>query len=228
MSDATMIDRLSDHVFSEALRAIMEGRSQARRGVCLAFHASLADVMNSKSTRRLELFWKAVSGTELASKIRRAVYIFSGGCKYVHDAKGMSRIYAQEQSLLSFDSKLGWLYRNDVTQEQYAAALTLYNGIKTFDYDAVTVKTAPATLSLEPLLKSMRTMRDNRVDLSREQRERFTKLWDAACDIFPELAGMQLTRPTAATVAAPVAIDGETEAEMPAKPTRRRAANNAK
>ena len=80
MSDATMIDRLSDHVFSEALRAIMEGRSQARRGVCLAFHASLADVMNSKSTRRLELFWKAVSGTELASKIRRAVYIFSGGC----------------------------------------------------------------------------------------------------------------------------------------------------
>ena len=45
----------------------------------------------------------------------------------------------------------------------------MYNGIRTFDYDAVTAKTAPATLSLEPLLKSMRTMRDKRVDLPRER-----------------------------------------------------------
>lgn len=214
--------RIPENTFGEALRCIDAGHAQIRRGLVVAFRASLADLMCSKSTKRLEVFWKHVSATAFATKIRKSIYIFSGGFVYKPSAKGTDRIFAQEKSVVEFDPKLGWLLKSNITREEWAVAVAAYSGIASFEYDSITVKTPEAKLTLDPLVKQLRRYRDKRHDLDMIQRQNFVKLWDLACELFPELSGLGLTSDGPGVVDGAVAQDGKSEATMPAKPTRKR------
>lgn len=227
MSNTTTI--LTDESFESILVRITKTQGEKRKLVCQAFRASLADVMNSKSTARVNAFARVASALPEWAKIKKAVFVFAGGFKYHSSAKAVERYYDEALSVVTYNTKEKAFYmREALTPEVFAVALSQYHGIMAFDYDAVTVKAEPrATLDLEPLLKALEKAKDNRHMLSAMDRKALVAIWDAACAALPhKLGGRELTAqdilPTAATV------DGTPTDAMPAKPVRKRAENNNK
>ena len=227
MSNTTTI--LTDESFESILVRITKTQGEKRKLVCQAFRASLADVMNSKSTARVNAFARVASALPEWAKIKKAVFVFAGGFKYHSSAKAVERYYDEALSVVTYNTKEKAFYmREALTPEVFAVALSQYHGIMAFDYDAVTVKAEPrATLDLEPLLKALEKAKDNRHMLSAMDRKALVAIWDAACAALPhKLGGRELTAqdilPKAATV------DGTPTDAMPAKPVRKRAENNSK
>lgn len=154
MSNTTV---LTDESFESILLRITKTQGEKRKLVCQAFRASLADIMNSKSTARVNAFARVASALPEWAKIKKAIFIFAGGFKYQSSAKAVERYYAENLSVVSFNAKEKSFYMRDgLTPESFAVALSQYHGIMAFDYDAVTVKAEPrATLDLEPLIKAL-------------------------------------------------------------------------
>lgn len=220
---------LTDESFESILVRITKTQGEKRKLICQAFRASLADIMNSKSTARVNAFARVASALPEWAKIKKAVFIFSGGFKYHSSAKAVERYYAENLSVVSFNAKEKSFYMRDgLTPESFAVALSQYHGIMAFDYDAVTVKAEPrATLDLEPLIKALEKAKDNRHLLSAMDRKALVEIWDAACAALPhKLGGRELTAQDIIPKAA--AVDGKPTDTMPAKPVRKRAENNSK
>lgn len=218
---------LTDESFESILVRITKTQGEKRKLICQAFRASLADIMNSKSTARVNAFARVASALPEWAKIKKAVFIFSGGFKYHSSAKAVERYYAENLSVVSFNAKEKSFYMRDgLTPESFAVALSQYHGIMAFDYDAVTVKAEPrATLDLEPLIKALEKAKDNRHLLSAMDRKALVEIWDAACAALPhKLGGRELTAQDIIPKAA--AVDGKPTDTMPAKPVRKRAENN--
>lgn len=158
MSNTTV---LTDESFESILLRITKTQGEKRKLVCQAFRASLADIMNSKSTARVNAFARVASALPEWAKIKIAFFIFAGGFKYQSSAKAVERYYAENLSVVSFNAKEKSFYMRDgLTPESFAVALSQYHGIMAFDYDAVTVKAEPrATLDLEPLIKALERQR---------------------------------------------------------------------
>lgn len=220
---------LTDESFESILVRITKTQGEKRKLICQAFRASLADIMNCKSTARVNAFVRVASALPEWAKIKKAIFIFAGGFKYQSSAKAVERYYAENLSVVSFDGKEKSFYmRDELTPESFAVALSQYHGIMAFDYDAVTVKAEPrATLDLEPLIKALEKAKNNRCLLSAMDRKALVEIWDAACAALPhKLGGRELTVqdiiPKAATV------DGKPTDIMPAKPVRKRAENSSK
>lgn len=226
MSNTTV---LTDESFESILLRITKTQGEKRKLVCQAFRASLADIMNSKSTARVNAFARVASALPEWAKIKKAIFIFAGGFKYQSSAKAVERYYAENLSVVSFNAKEKSFYMRDgLTPESFAVALSQYHGIMAFDYDAVTVKAEPrATLDLEPLIKALEKAKDNRHLLSAMDRKALVEIWDAACAALPhKLGGRELTAQDILPKAA--AIDGKATDTVPAKPVRKRAENNSK
>lgn len=224
MSNTTV---LTDESFESILLRITKTQGEKRKLICQAFRASLADIMNSKRTARVNAFARVASALPEWAKIKKAVFIFSGGFKYHSSAKAVERYYAEDLSVVSFNAKEKSFYMRDgVTPESFAVALSQYHGIMAFDYDAVTVKAEPrAALDLEPLIKALEKAKDNRHLLSAMDRKALVEIWDAACAALPhKLGGRELTAQDIIPKAA--AVDGKPTDTMPAKPVRKRAENN--
>lgn len=220
---------LTDESFESILVRITKTQGEKRKLVCQAFRASLADIMNSKSTARVNAFARVASALPEWAKIKKAIFIFAGGFKYQSSAKAVERYYAENLSVVSFNAKEKSFYMRDgLTPESFAVALSQYHGIMAFDYDAVTVKAEPrATLDLEPLIKALEKAKDNRHLLSAMDRKALVEIWDAACAALPhKLGGRELTVQDIIPKAA--AVDGKPTDIMPAKPVRKRAENNSK
>lgn len=218
---------LTDESFESILVRITKTQGEKRKLVCQAFRASLADIMNSKSTARVNAFARVVSALPEWAKIKKAIFIFAGGFKYQSSAKAVERYYAENLSVVSFNAKEKSFYMRDgLTPESFAVALSQYHGIMAFDYDAVTVKAEPrATLDLEPLIKALEKAKDNRHLLSAMDRKALVEIWDAACAALPhKLGGRELTVQDIIPKAA--AVDGKPTDIMPAKPVRKRTENN--
>lgn len=224
MSNTTV---LTDESFESILLRITKTQGEKRKLVCQAFRASLADIMNSKSTARVNAFARVASALPEWAKIKKAIFIFAGGFKYQSSAKAVERYYAENLSVVSFNAKEKSFYMRDgLTPESFAVALSQYHGIMAFDYDAITVKAEPrATLDLEPLIKALEKAKDNRHLLSAMDRKALVEIWDAACAALPhKLGGRELTVQDIIPKAA--AVDGKPTDIMPAKPVRKRTENN--
>lgn len=218
---------LTDESFESILVRITKTQGEKRKLICQAFRASLADIMNSKSTARVNAFARVASALPEWAKIKKAVFIFSGGFKYHSSAKAVERYYDETLSVVSYNAKEKAFYMRDgLTPEAFAVATSQYHGIMAFDYDAVTVKAEPrATLDLEPLIKALEKAKDNRHLLSAMDRKALVEIWDAACAALPhKLGGRELTAQDIIPKAA--AVDGKPTDTMPAKPVRKRAENN--
>lgn len=185
-------------------------QGEKRKLICQAFRASLADIMNSKSTQRVNAFVRVASALPEWAKIKKAIFIFAGGFKYHSSAKAVERYYDETLSVVSYNAKEKAFYMRDgLTPEAFAVATSQYHGIMAFDYDAVSVKAEPrATMDLAPLLKALEKAKDNRHMLSAMDRKALVEIWDAACAALPhKLGGRELTAQDILPKAA--AIDGK-------------------
>lgn len=220
---------LTDESFESILVRITKTQGEKRKLICQAFRASLADIMNSKSTQRVNAFVRVASALPEWAKIKKAIFIFAGGFKYHSSAKAVERYYDETLSVVSYNAKEKTFYMRDgLTPEAFAVATSQYHGIMAFDYDAVSVKAEPrATMDLAPLLKALEKAKDNRHMLSAMDRKALVEIWDAACAALPhKLGGRELTAQDILPKAA--AIDGKATDTVPAKPVRKRAENNSK
>lgn len=201
---------LTDESFESILVRITKTQGEKRKLICQAFRASLADIMNSKSTQRVNAFVRVASALPEWAKIKKAIFIFAGGFKYHSSAKAVERYYDETLSVVSYNAKEKAFYMRDgLTPEAFAVATSQYHGIMAFDYDAVSVKAEPrAIMDLAPLLKALEKAKDNRHMLSAMDRKALVEIWDAACAALPhKLGGRELTAQDILPKAA--AIDGK-------------------
>lgn len=220
---------LSDESFESILIRISKLQGDKRKLICQAFRASINDVMNSKSVKRINAFTRVASTLPEWPRLRKSAFIFTGGFKYAQTAKAVERYYDESLSVIEYHGKEKAFYmREGLTAEKFAVALAAYHGVMAFDYDAVTVKAEPrATLDLEPLLKALEKAKDQRHLLSAIDRKALVAIWDAACAALPhKLGGRELTAQDVIPRAA--AIDGAPVADLTAKPKRTRSENNVK
>lgn len=152
---------LTDESFESILVRITKTQGEKRKLICQAFRASLADIMNSKSTQKVNAFVRVASALPEWAKIKKAIFIFAGGFKYHSSAKAVERYYDETLSVVSYNAKEKAFYMRDgLTPEAFAVATSQYHGIMAFDYDAVSVKAEPrATMDLAPLLKALERQR---------------------------------------------------------------------
>lgn len=201
--------------FASLLVAIQKNDSNTRKAINLAFHASMRDLFNSKSTERLNQFTGVVSGMSHWGKVKQAISIFTGGT-VVEFGVTPARYLEPDRSCVRFSTKgKTWEILPQDANDWEAKKTEYTNVFAKCDYDCVPAKNRPSEgLNLEALRKQAEKLHANRDKWDKKQAKEIEAVLAALAGV---LKGFQVSIDTEQTLLQP-------NADITGKPTGKQAA----